>query len=122
LTLTDANWARCRGWIEAALEYADGAYEIEDIEACLRAGEYILLSTPNSALIAEINQFPRLRALNIPFAGGDLDEIKSLDPALVEIARAHECTRIYLSGRRGWARTLAPLGYGDLCATVSKEV
>jgi len=116
------DWPRCKAWIEAALEHADGAYTIEDVEASIAAGDMALLSGPVCALVFEIMEFPRLRALNIILAGGDLDQIKTLDPVLIDIARGHDCTRIYLSGRRGWLKALAPLGYGELSAVASKEI
>ena len=120
--MSAAEWARCKPWIEAALEYADGAFAIEDVEASIEAGDMGLLINAGCTLVFEIATFPQMKALNILFAGGDLDQIKAFDPILVDLAKGHGCTRIYLSGRLGWLRTLAPLGYGAMSATASKEV
>jgi len=122
VTAAPDEWARCKGWIEAALKYADGAYQIEDIEAAIAAGEMAFLPGPDAAIVLEICAFPRLRALNVLFAGGNLDGVKRMDPLLVDIAKAHGCSLIYLTGRLGWLRTLAPLGYGEIAGMASKEL
>jgi hypothetical protein len=122
VTPAQADWARCSPFIEAALAYADGAYAIEDVAAAVEAGEMGLLAGERSALVFEVAPFPRLRALNVVFAGGDLDEIRAMDPALVAIARGHGCSRIYLTGRLGWLRALKDLGYGAVAAMASKEI
>jgi hypothetical protein len=116
------DWARCRPWIEAALEYADGAFAIEDIEDAILAGDMMLLTGDDCALVIEILPFPRFSALNVILAGGNLDSIKATDPLLCALARGHGCARVYLSGRLGWVRTLAPLGYGNIGVTASKVV
>jgi hypothetical protein len=116
------DWIRCRPWIEAALQYADGAYVIEDIEDAILAGDMMLIAGPDFGMVVEILPFPRFSALNVILAGGDLDGIKSTDPLLCNLARGHGCTRVYLSGRLGWVRALAPLGYGNIGVTASKVV
>lgn len=122
MTTAQSGWARVRPYIESALKYADGAYAIEDVEAAIEAGDMAVLAGQHSALVFEIAHLPQFSALNVVFAGGDLDEIREMDPALTAIARGHSCARIYLTGRLGWLRALAPLGYGGVSAMASKEI
>ena len=99
------EWERCRRWVEAALEYADGCFTIEDIRNRVASGQYQFWPGANSAVITEVIQYPRKRALHIFLAGGQMDELASMYPDVEAYARFRECTSVTLSGRRGWLRS-----------------
>ena len=44
--------------------------------------------------------------------GGDLDEIKAMNPDLEDFAKKCGCAGISLNGRPGWVKALTDLGYG----------
>ena len=75
-----------------------------------------------SFLVTEICSYPKLRSLHIFLAGGDLDEIKSIDDTLLEFAKQLNASVISLSGRRGWTKALADLDYRVAHVTMFKEV
>ena len=111
-----------RDLIEAALEYADGTHTYDDIVGMVMVGRLWWYSLPNSFMIMEINTFPRQKHLHGFLAGGDLHEIRSMQPQLIETARLAGCSAITLSGRRGWVKALQDLGWKESCATISLHV
>lgn len=116
------EWNRCRGWIEAALEYSHGTHSIEDIERAIIEERAFLLAGEKSAFVCEVETHPQMRVLHIWLAGGDLAELKSADSQMDDIARNLGCTRITISGRCGWERALRGLGYRPLYYTVGKDL
>ena len=74
-------------------------------------------------MITEIVDYPRLRALNFFLVGGDLSELlEKMEPAIVQWARAQGCTRVAQTGRKGWGRVLAPLGYQTTLSVMVKPI
>lgn len=51
------------------------------------------------------------RCLHVWLAGGDLRDILKLKPGVEAWGRAQGCSHVTLSGRKGWRRVLAPLGF-----------
>lgn len=117
-----AEWERCRGWVEAALKHAGGSHTIEDVLALIEAGRALLLAGERSAMVCEVQTFPRLKSFHIWLAGGDLEELRTSQPMLEEYARRFGCSRISITGRRGWVRAVADLGYREKFTTVVKEL
>jgi hypothetical protein len=117
-----SDWERCRPWIEAALPYAGATHTIEDIEAEIRHGRLALLAGERSAMLCEVTNYPRLRALHIFLAGGDLMELKRFNTTMDNAARGLGCSRISIAGRHGWERTLGDLGYRKRWTVLSKEI
>jgi len=120
--MTQSDWERCRPWIEAALPYAGGTHTIEDIEAEIGRGQLALMAGRESAMLCEIRNYPRLRALHIFLAGGDLKELRSFNAMMDNAARVMECSRISIGGRHGWERALSDLGYRKRWTVLSKEI
>lgn len=113
---------RCAVWLEAALEYSGGTHTLSDIRAGIEAKRYALIPGEKSALVFEICEYPQLKALHVFLAGGDLQEIKSFDPLLIDLAKAGNCARIDIAGRRGWVRALKDIEYTEMWTTVSKRI
>jgi hypothetical protein len=112
MTVVKQEWQRCRPWIEAALDYCHGTHTIEDVEAGLVAGQYTFWPGLRSAIITEVWQYPRQRFLHIPYAGGELDELRTMVKRLLyPYAFLMGCSRITLTGRRGWERALKTDGW-----------
>ena len=125
------EWVRCRPWIEAALPYCYGTHSIEDVERQIAEGRLQFWPGERCAVVTEIVEYPRLRALNIFLVGGDprsepgasLDELlEKMEPAVIAWAKALGCTRVAQTGRRGWSRVLKPLGYETTLSVMLKEI
>jgi len=90
--------------LEPALEY-DNAYNIEDVADCISNGTMQLWPTSNSAVVTQVQNFPRMKVLHIFLAGGNLEELETLTPHIQKFAEDMGCRKITLTGRRGWSRT-----------------
>lgn len=73
-------------------------------------------------MVFEKTVYPQMNAFHGFLAGGDLQEIKRFDGGLVDAARALDCARITVTGRRGWVRALRDIGYVERWSTVAKDV
>ena len=117
------EWARCKPWIEAALEYCRGTHRIEDIERLIAEGKLQFWPGKRSAVVTEILEYPQLKALNFFLVGGDLSELLEWEPSFIAWAKALGCTRIsQVLGRRGWEPTLKPLGYKTTLSVMLKDI
>jgi hypothetical protein len=107
-----AQWARCRHWIEAALAHSPGFESLEDVERLIAESRYVFWPGQRSAAITEIAQFARMKVLVVQHAGGDLSElIDEMEPALCAYARLAGCDAIMGFGRMGWKRVTEKHGY-----------
>lgn len=105
-------WARCRPYLEAALEKAGGTHGIEDVARLIERGAAHFWPGSRCAAVTEFYDSPRMRALNIWLLGGNLRELLAFEPVIEAWARGQGCARMLGGGpRAGWARALAPLGY-----------
>lgn len=90
--------------LEPALEY-DNTYNIQDVADCILDGSMQLWPTNNSAVVTQVQNFPRMKVLHIFLAGGNLDELETLTPHIQKFAEDMGCRKITLTGRKGWSRT-----------------
>lgn len=117
----DAEWARCALWIEAALEACGGTHDLADVEALVRSREVRFWAGARSAMITELQVWPRKTVLLFWLAGGDLAELRDeLRPAAEAWAAEQGATRFAVVGRAGWARSLP--GYKPVATVCAKEI
>lgn len=98
-------WARCRPWIEGAIQRSDSP-SIEEVEARILAGRAFFCPGDHAAVIYELT-----KDAHCWLAGGNLAEILQKHRLAEAWARDNGCERMTLRGRPGWARVLKPLGY-----------
>jgi hypothetical protein len=122
--LTDEeDLERLRHHVEAALEYSGGTHGIEDIAEGLKSGRFQLWPAENSVIVTEIIVYPRLKNLHFFLAGGDLDELRLMQPLVESWGKSMGCTRVSLAGRKGWERTfLKDRGYTPKWFVLSKDL
>lgn len=94
-----------RAQIEGALAHAGGTHTFEDILAGVAAGSLQYWPGVRSAIITEIIEYPRARALHFFLAGGDIDELEAMYPMVEEWGRTQGCTVASMAGRPGWSRS-----------------
>lgn len=116
------DFERARPWLEAALEYCHGTHTLEDIKQAIADKSMLLVTGPNCAMVYEVLTFPNFKVLHGFLCGGELEELKSFDPYLQELAKTLGCSRVTIAGRPGWVRALKGLGYEHSCTIVFKEV
>ena len=114
---------RLRHHVEAALEYSGGTHGIEDIAEGLKTGRFQLWPAENSVIVTEIIVYPRLKNLHFFLAGGDLDELRLMQPLVESWGKNMGCTRVSLAGRKGWEKTfLKDRGYKPKWFVLSKDL
>lgn len=92
--------------LEEALVDGGGRYTLADVLAQIDSGEAHLWAFERSAVVTKFIDEPAGRTLFYWLAGGDLDEIKRMEPRMSEWGRAQGCNRKMLMGRAGWHRAL----------------
>ena len=118
--LFEAEWARCAGWLQAALERAPPTHTLDDVKVEVRCGNAKFWHGRASAAITQIEVSPRTKALTVWLAGGDLAELRDeMLPRAEAFAREQGCRFVAVTGRPGWARAL---GYRPLHWTCAKEL
>jgi len=117
-------WDDFSHFIEDSLKYSNGAWHIEDVEKKLFSGDAVLWiaynGSPRAAGVTWIEDFPRMRDLNMAFAGGDMQSIKGLVEMGERYAKSHGCDGIRCYGRRGWAKVFD--GFKDISTVCRKEL
>lgn len=95
---------RCWPWLAAALAHAGDTHDKADLAAMIESGHAQLWPGLRCAIVTTVETYPRFTALRLWLAGGDLDELKTLEPHLTAAARAVGAKRLEICGRPGWAR------------------
>lgn len=117
-----ANFDRCRPWIEAALEYANGTHSIDDIWHGVVAGQYQFWPAEKGCFITEVIDFPQKRVFHVFLAGGELRQLRQMVDSLESFANALGCQSIMISGRTGWIRVLRDRGVRPSYQVMVKEL
>lgn len=108
--------------VDSALEYAGGTHEFEDVVAEVATGAMQFWPAKKSCVVTQIVSYPQMRTLHIFLAAGDLAEIKDMDETFREFGKKLDCKHVTLSGRRGWTKALADIGYKSVHTTMAKEI
>lgn len=108
--------------LAAALALDGAGHTIYDVIDAIIDGTVQLWVGERSAMVTHIRDYPSGRGCVIWLAGGDLDEILAADQIIADYAREKGCVQVELHGRRGWERSLKPLGYEYQHAMVLKRL
>lgn len=114
--------ARCRPFLEPALDYNGGTHAWGDIEGGVLTGVMQLWPAPEGALVTEILRYPKQRVCNVFLGGGAMDQLKAMVPSVEVWAKAQGCQAVTVLGRPGWVRALAPFGVKPLYLALRKEL
>lgn len=105
-----------------ALEHSGGSHTFQNIVDSVQNEVMQFWPMEKSCLVTEVINYPRLKTLHIFLAGGDLEEIKSINNTLEFLCQEIGADYISLSGRRGWIKALADIGYELSHVTLAKKV
>lgn len=122
IDLVSLELERCKPWIEAALKYSGGSHDFDDVADNVRKGIMQLWPSERGCIVTEIVVYPKKTYLNVFLAGGELDQILDMDASVKEWAKKHGCTGAMMSGRIGWKKPLADLGWKILQTHFVKEL
>lgn len=127
MTKAQEEWARCRAWIEGALEFTAGLYDIEDIEKAISEGRMIFIPGVHCAVVVEVCIYPNGKALNVFAGGGErgscIDEyMERMDPCVVALAKSFDCRWVTHFTRASGERLGKRLGYRKQWSVLMKDV
>jgi len=123
---TDNAWPFVEQWVVTALSRGMADLTAADVRDHLGRGSMSLwlawAGRPVGCCIVEIVESARGRACNlVVVAGGRLDKWIHLEADVARWARERGCVRLTLTGRRGWARRLVRVGWGETAVTMEKR-
>lgn len=99
------EFKRCADWIDGALAYTNGDYDLKDIADGLHSGHYQLWTCETAAVVTRINQTPKTVTLHIFLAGGDMAGAEQLYHECEAWAKQQNMDAITIIGRPGWKRS-----------------
>jgi len=111
-----------RELLEMALARAGGTHTYEDVLQSISVGDMFFWPASKSCLVTEIVQYPRLRALHVFLAAGDLVEIKDMESSLISFAKSLKCSALSMSGRKGWTKALKNMDWHEAHVTLVKQI
>jgi hypothetical protein len=114
--------ARCRAWIEAALEYSGGTHNFDDVAEGLASGKMQLWPAPKGCIVTEIVVYPRKKVLNVFLGAGELDQLMDMHKDVIAWSKAQGCVAVTITGRHGWKKPLTKHGWKPLHASYVKEI
>lgn len=88
------------------MEYAHGAYSEDDILLGIAKGEYQFWAGERSAVVTRINRYPNWTSVCFFLAGGDLEELKTMEREITQAAKDIGIQRSEVIGRNGWGGAL----------------
>lgn len=104
LPLWAVSFQKVEKILERALEY-DNTHNMQDVADCIDSCTMQLWPGVDSAVVTQVQNFPRMKVLHIFLAGGNLEELETLTPHIQKFAEYMGCQKITLTGRKGWSRT-----------------
>lgn len=116
----DTAWPACWPMLAPALAHAGHTHDERDLLAAIASGEMQLWPGRKAAIVTELVRYPQFDAARFFLAGGDLEELRAMEPRLVDWARGQGCARVEIGGRSGWLRALT--GYAPLCTVMAKPI
>ena len=97
--------------LEKALVHSGATHTLRDVLDKIVSGDAQAWESEGAVLITELRETPQMRVLHFWLAAGELEDVISLSEKVIEWGRGVGCKRASLSGRRGWEKVLAPVGW-----------
>lgn len=104
-----SQWTRCAPLLAPAIEHG-GEFTLEDIEQAVSTNRATLWPGVNAAFVTQLVSGDTPYIL-VWLAGGDLDELLSMQPGMEAWARAQGAEAARVNGRGGWRRALKAGGF-----------
>lgn len=106
--------------IRASLAYSGGLMDEATLSRAIERGDYHVISLPHSTVLVEFKTHETgLKTIDFPFCGGDMAELKAIEPQLLQWGRDMGCQKAMAFGRKGWQRVL---GYKPVMTIMAKDL
>ncbi len=122
LAMLASEFDRCWPWLDAAVQRGGSHHTRESVWTGIVDGRFQFWPGRASAAVTHIDVFPTGNVFRVWLVGGDLAEVLEHEPGLAEWAKSKGCRSMELTGRKGWVKTLAPLGYLPGAITMSRRL
>lgn len=124
------HWDELYAFMKLAVDHSNGELDEVSCKYQVEEGDLLVAAVYDDEKLVAVVCFELLvfttgkRALNIQLAGGaSLDEwFERMDDIAQALARARDCSEVYIVGRAGWQRKLKQLGYETAHTVLHKEV
>jgi hypothetical protein len=111
-----------RARFEKSLLFGGDTHSVEDVVQLVREGRAQFWSGGDGSILSEVLTLPRAKVINLWVLSGNLPDIIALEPTVCNWGRDQGCTIATASGRKGWGRVGAPLGWMPWHWTFRKEL
>ena len=115
-----SDWFNVKHHLEEALSYGYGLSDLDDVRDGLAGGLFELWVGDNSAIVTQVIDRGRNKALLFYLAGGKLGEVKDMSEKLESLAKDTGCSKVLINGRAGWGKVLT--GYKERTRVFEKEL
>jgi hypothetical protein len=117
------EFKRCAPWIEGALEYANGDFDLKDIADGISRNQFHLWTCATAVVVTQFVQTRKKVTLHLFLAGGNLAGVEELVRECEVWARSIGVNSMTLTGREGWKKSfLKPLGFKETSINMHKEL
>ena len=124
------HWDELYAFLKLAVDHSNGELNVVSVRNQVDDGDLLVAAVYNNQTLVAVVAFELLlfttgkRALNIQLAGGaSLDDwFERIDEVSNMLAKARECSEVYIVGRAGWQRKMKHLGYKVAHTVLHKEV
>lgn len=102
---------RCRHWLSAAMDRAEGEADWNELMRELDAGRAQLWAGDRSCMVTQLHNAGSGVFIFVWLGGGDLAELLAMRPVVESWGRQQGATSARINGRLGWSKVLQPHGY-----------
>lgn len=123
--MADEWWPHVSHFIDDAIQYSDGKYDLDSVYTLVKKGEMQLWVVMNDAVLAagttQVCQYPLKKVCILVFAGGfDMASWKHTLGTLEKVAQEWGCDSLEIHGRKGWLKVLPE--YEQVHVTLRKDL
>lgn len=123
-------WSAVSPYIKMAIDESHGELSMDAIIEGIEKGEILIATVFDDTKLIAVCSYQQFtfdsgkRVIQILGAGGsEVDSwFEQIDGIANELAKAYNCTEIYINGRKGWERKMKHLGYTHAHTIISREV
>lgn len=106
--------------LQAALDVAGNTHTLGDVMQMILDGRAQLHESPEAVIVTEVHVSPRMKAVHLWLATGSIEGVVALSEEVLEWAKTVGCTSATITGRKGWEKVGAPLGWRPLYSVLGR--
>jgi len=104
-------WDFSEKYFQMALDRADPETPIDVIRRDVESGAARIVPGQKSACLVYLVYS---KMLHVRLAGGEMDDLRAIEPTVELMARREGCSAVTALGRSGWGRALRDIGWTSM--------